>query len=61
MDLFADIKSGKFGKSKALKKESKHELKELGGEKKAEKYEKEVKHGKTCDCKKCKSFARKDK
>jgi len=39
MDLFRDISKGKFGKSKALKKESKHELKELGGKKKAEKYE----------------------
>ncbi len=43
MDLFKDIKEGKFGRSTKLKREAKHELKELGGEKKAEAYEKKVK------------------
>lgn len=39
MDLFRNIAKGKFGKSKELKSEAKHELKELGGKKKAEVYE----------------------
>ena len=43
MDLFKDIK--KSGNDK-LKKEAKHELSELGGEKKAEAYEKKVKKSK---------------
>lgn len=43
MDLFRDIQKGKFGKSKKLKMEAKHELKELGGKKKAEAYEKALK------------------
>ncbi len=40
MDLFKDIARGKKFTNKGLKKEAKHELKELGGMKKAEKYEK---------------------
>ena len=40
MDLFRDIEKGKYGKNPKLKKEAKHELKELGGKKKAEKFEK---------------------
>ena len=40
MDLFRDIAHNKYGDNKKLKKEAKHELKELGGKKKAEKYEK---------------------
>ena len=43
MDLFRDIKRGKFGKSKKLKYEAKHELEELGGEKRAERYEAKIK------------------
>ena len=43
MDLFRDIKKGKFGSNPKLKHEAKHELKELGGAKKAEKYEKAIK------------------
>lgn len=43
MDLFRDIKKGKFGNDPHLKKEAKHELKELGGEKVAEKHEEKVK------------------
>lgn len=46
MDLFRDIKRGKsFTKSK-LKREAEHELKELGGMKKAEAYEKALKRAK---------------
>ena len=40
MDLFRDIEKGKYGKNPKLKKEAKHELKELGGKKRAEKFEK---------------------
>lgn len=43
MDLFKDIAKGK---NKDLKKEAKYELSELGGEKKAEAYEKKVKQAK---------------
>lgn len=43
MDLFKDIAKGK---DKKLKKEAKHELYELGGEKKAEAYEKRIKTSK---------------
>ena len=43
MDLFKTIQ---HGKDKNLKKEAKHELNELGGEKKAEAYEKKVKKAK---------------
>jgi len=43
MDLFRDIAKGK---DKELKKEAKHELSELGGEKRAEAYEKRVKKSK---------------
>lgn len=43
MDLFRDIKKGKFGHNPKLKKEAKHELKELGGEKAAQAHEKKVK------------------
>ena len=43
MDLFKDIKA--HG-SKHLKKEAKHELAELGGEKRAEAYEKRIKDSK---------------
>lgn len=43
MDLFRDIKKGKFGNNKRLKREATHELDELGGEERAEKYEKDVK------------------
>lgn len=42
MDLFRDIKKGKFGQNPKLKKEAKHELNELGGEKVAEAHEKKV-------------------
>lgn len=56
MDLFKDIAKGKFGKSGKLKKEAKHELKELGGKKKAEAYEKAIenKKGKCDSCEKTK-------
>ncbi len=43
MDLFRDIAKGEFGKSRKLKKEAKHELKELGGKRKAEALEKKIK------------------
>lgn len=43
MDLFKTLE---HGKDKKLKKEAKHELSELGGEKKAEAYEKKVKKSK---------------
>lgn len=43
MDLFKNIAKGK---DKELKKEAKHELSELGGEKKAEAYEKKIKDAK---------------
>ena len=43
MDLFKTIAKGK---DKDLKKEAKHELSELGGEEKAEAYEKKVKEAK---------------
>jgi hypothetical protein len=42
MDLFRDIKKGKFGNNPKLKREAKHEVKELGGEKVAEAHEKKV-------------------
>lgn len=51
MDLFRDIEKGKFGKSKSLRKEAKHELKELGGKKNAQKFEKALeKKKKGCKC-----------
>lgn len=43
MDLFKDIKNGKRFTKNTLKKEASHELKELGGMKKAEHYEKALK------------------
>lgn len=43
MDLFNHIEKGKFGHNPKLKREAKHELKELGGEKAAEAHEKKVK------------------
>lgn len=43
MDLFRDINKGKFGNNPKLKREAKHELGELGGEKLAEAHEKRVK------------------
>lgn len=43
MDLFKKIEKGD---TKDLKKTAKHELSELGGEKKAEAYEKKVKKSK---------------
>lgn len=43
MDLFKTIE---HGHNKKLKKEAKHELSELGGEKQAEAYEKRVKKSK---------------
>ena len=42
MDLFRDIKKGKFGNNPKLKREAKHELKELGGPKRAEAHEKKI-------------------
>ena len=52
MDLFKDIAKGKKFSKKGLKKEAKHELKELGGMKHAEAVEKalENKKGKCPDC-----------
>lgn len=43
MDLFRDIAKGKRFTKSALKKEAKHELKELGGPKKAAAYERALK------------------
>jgi hypothetical protein len=43
MDLFKDIFKGKKFTPNKLKREAKHELKELGGMGKAEKYEKALK------------------
>jgi len=48
MDLFRDIEKGKFGKSKKLKKEAKHELKEFGGKAKAEAIQRKIR------CQECK-------
>ena len=42
MDLFKDISKGKKFTKKGLKKEAKHELKELGGKRKAEALEKAI-------------------
>ncbi len=44
MDLFKDIKRGKRFTKSSLKKEAAHELKELGGMKKAEAFEKALKN-----------------
>lgn len=46
MDLFKDIRKGKKFTKVGLRHEAEHELKELGGMKKAEAYEKALKHGK---------------
>lgn len=43
MDLFKDIFKGKKFSPNKLKKEAKHELHELGGMKKAQRYEKALK------------------
>ncbi len=43
MDLFRDIKKGRFGSNPKLKREARHELDELGGEALANKFEKHVK------------------
>ncbi len=53
MDLFRDaIKGKKFTKS-SLKKEAKHELKELGGMKRAKAHEEAIEKKKKCpECKK---------
>ena len=61
MDLFRDISKGKYGNNKELKKESKHELAELGGEKRAEKFEKCVKGKGPCSCKGCRISKAKNK
>lgn len=50
MDLFKDISKGKKFTKSSLKKEAKHELKELGGMKRAEVYEKAIEK-----CKKCRT------
>lgn len=42
MDLFKDIEKGKKFTKKGLKKEARHELKELGGKKRAEALEKAI-------------------
>lgn len=53
MDLFRDIAKGRFGKSKKLKKEAKHELSEFGGKARAEAIQKKIKCGE-CGMKECK-------
>lgn len=48
MDLFKDIAKGKKFTKKGLKKEARHELKELGGKKHAEAVEKAIEKKKRC-------------
>lgn len=46
MDLFKDIQKGKKFTKKGLKKEARHELKELGGKAKAQALENKIKNAK---------------